>query len=161
MLNNTTALKPEKEKINIMDEFIAGARKGYDIGIKNMVPNIVLAFTIIQFLNKLGIMDVIGTVFSPIMALFGLPGQAVTVLVTSWLAMGSGVGVAASLFSNGIITAKHVTILMPAIYLMGAQLNYSGRCLGLSGLPSKYWKWGYIICIVNALLSMWVMNLIA
>lgn len=157
--NENAAAKPAKEKINIMNEFIGGCRRGLHIGINNMLPNIVLAFTLIKFLNALGIMDVIGKVCGPVMGIFGLPGEAATVLVTSWLAMGSGVGVAAALFSDGILTAAHVTILMPAIYLMGAQLNYSGRCLGISELPPKYWKWCFVICIINAFLAMWVMNL--
>ena len=95
------------------------------------------------------------------MALFGLPGEAVTVLLAAWLAMGSGVGVAASLFSNGIINGQHVTILMPAIYLMGAQLNYSSRCLGLAELPHKYWKWAFLVCILNAFIAMLIMRVIA
>lgn len=152
---------PKKQKINILDAFLEGARNGLNITFNNMVPNILLAFTIVQFINKLGILDIIGKIFSPVMAIFGLPGEAVTVLVTSWLAMGSGVGVAASLFTSGILTAKQVTIVMPAIYLMGAQLNYSGRCLGLSELPNKYYKWCFLICIVNAFIAMWIMNLFA
>ena len=150
-----------EQKTNVLDCFIEGARKGWDISIKNMMPNIVMAFTILQFINVLGIMDIIGTIFSPIMGIFGLPGEAITVLLSSWLAMGSGAGVAASLYAGGVLTMRHVTILMPAIYLMGAQLNYMSRCLGISNLPKKYWKWCLLVCILNAMIAMWIMNLIA
>ena len=116
---------------------------------------------LIKFLNELGALSYIGAIFGPCMGIFGLPGVAVTVLVTAWFAMGGGVGVAASLFMSGDINATHVTILMPAIYLMGAQLNYMGRCLGLSELPRKYWPLAFVICIVDAVIAMFIMRIVA
>ncbi len=148
-------------KGNIVDAFITGARKGWNLGINNMLPNLLLAFTLIEFLKKTGLLDLIGIAFGPLMGLFGLPGVAVTVLATSWLAMGAGVGATVSLFMSHAINPTHVTILMPAIYLMGAQLNYSGRCLGLSDLPKKYWPLCFGTCIFDAFVAMIIMRILA
>lgn len=148
-------------KVNVVDAFLAGARKGWTMGINNMLPNILLAFTMIEFLKKTGLLDLIGVIFGPMMGIFGLPGVAVTVLATSWLAMGAGVGVTVSLFMAGSINATHATILMPAIYLMGAQLNYMGRCLGLSEMPKKYWPLAFGMCIVDAVIAMFIMRFFA
>ena len=149
----------QEKKENILDCFLNGCRKGWDIGINSMLPNVVLAFTIMLVIQKTGLFDLIGRVCSPIMAIWGLPGEAITVLLAGWLAFASGVAVGLELLATGILTARDLTILAPAIFLMGAQLNYMGRCLGLSGLPSKYYKLCMLVCVCDALVSMWIMNL--
>nr|WP_299448625.1 hypothetical protein [uncultured Phascolarctobacterium sp.] len=99
-----------------------------------------------------------GKVFAPVMALWGLPGEAVTVLVSSLMSMGGGVGAAAGLMANNSLNAKDVTILLPAIYLMGSLVQYLGRCLGTAEVNSKYYGIMVGISVLNALLSMWVMK---
>jgi spore maturation protein SpmB len=54
-----------------------------------------------------------------------------------------------------------VTILLPAIFLMGAQVQYMGRCLGTAGVKSKYYPALFAISIVNAAISMLVMRFFA
>ena len=51
---------PKEQGMDVMGTFIEGARNGLKISFNNMVPNIVLAFTLVQFINKLGIMGFIG-----------------------------------------------------------------------------------------------------
>lgn len=69
----------EAKKKNIIDLFIEGCRKGWDTGISNMLPNVIMAFIIIKALNVTGLLKLLGTVFAPVMAVWGLPGEAVTV----------------------------------------------------------------------------------
>ncbi|EAX48360.1 nucleoside recognition domain protein [Thermosinus carboxydivorans Nor1] len=145
----------------ITDVFVDGARKGWNVAINSMLPNVLMAFVMIQFLKVTGLLDILGKVFAPIMALFGLPGQAVMVLVSAWLSMGGGVGVAASLYSQGILNNSHVTILLPAIILMGAQIQYMGRLLGTAGVQSRFYPMLFGICIVNAMIAMLIMRLFA
>ena len=87
---------------NPFDVFVVGARKGWNIAINNMIPNVLMAFTIAEILRILGVMAFIGSIFGPIMGIFGLPGEAVTVLLTAWLSASAGIGIASSLLSQGI-----------------------------------------------------------
>lgn len=147
-------------KKNIIDLFIDGCRKGFTTGTTNMMPNVIMAFIIIKALNVTGLLKLMGTVFSPVMALWGLPGEAVTVLMSAFMSMGGGIGAAAGLLSNGTLSAKDATVLMPAIYLMGSLVQYLGRCLGTAEVNSKYYGVMIGICVLNGLLAMWVMKII-
>ena len=77
---------------NLMDLFIDGARRGFTIATTSLLPNVVMAFVIIQALKVTGLLDIVGRVCEPIMALWGLPGEAATVLLASVMSMGGGVG---------------------------------------------------------------------
>lgn len=150
----------EAKKMNIIDMFIDGCRKGYNTGISNMMPNVIMAFIIIKALNVTGLLKMMGVVFAPVMALWGLPGEAVTVLMSAFMSMGGGIGAAAGLLSSGALTAKDATVLMPAIYLMGSMVQYLGRCLGTAEVQSKYYGVMVGIAILNGLLAMWVMKIL-
>ena len=146
---------------NPFDIFVVGARKGFHIAIHNLMPNVVMAYVIAEMLNLLGVMALIGHVFAPVMGLFGLPGEAVTVLLTAWLSSSAGTGVAISLLAKGVLTGHDLTILTPAIFLMGSQLQYMGRLLGVSDVPKKYWPLLMLTSMMNAVISMLVMRIVA
>ena len=143
---------------NPFDIFIIGARKGFNIAVNNLVPNILMAYAVSEVLRILGVMKMVGEIFGPLMFIFGLPGEAVTVLLTAWLSSPAAVGLAASMFANGILEPRHVTILMPAFFLMGAQLQYMGRLLGVADVPKRYWPLLMSASILNAMLAMLLMN---
>lgn len=144
---------------NPFDIFVIGARKGFIIATQNLLPNVLMAYTISYILTLVGAMELIGKVFGPAMGLFGLPGEAVTVLLTAWLSSSAGTGIAVSLLSTGVLNGAQATILIPAIFLMGSQLQYMGRLLGVADVPKKYWPLLMIASILNALVAMLVMNL--
>lgn len=146
---------------NPFDIFVVGARKGFHIAIHNLMPNVVMAYVIAEVLNLLGVMTLIGDVFAPVMGLFGLPGQAVTVLLTAWLSSSAGTGVAISLLAKGVLSGADITLLTPAIFLMGSQLQYMGRLLGVSDVPKKYWPLLMLTSMMNAVISMLVMRIVA
>lgn len=102
--------KTEKKK-NILDLFIDGARNGFTIGTTSLLPNVIMAFVIIRILDVTGLLHLIGIVCAPIMALWGLPGEAATVLVTAIMSMGGGIGVAMSLYTSGILDPAALTSL--------------------------------------------------
>lgn len=145
-------------KKSIIDVFVEGARKGFKVNLNSMVPNLIMAFVLIQALKVTGLLDLLGTVCAPIMTVFGLPGEGIMVLFAAWLAMGGGVGAAAGLFTEGILTPEQVSILIPAIFLMGAQAQYMGRCLGTAGVQGRFYGPLLLIAIVNAICSMLVMR---
>ena len=125
------------QKKTILDLFIDGARKGFTIGTTSLLPNVMMAFVIIRILDVTGLLQLIGVVFQPVMGLWGLPGEAATVLITALMSMGGGVGVAMSLYTAGSLDAMQVTVLLPAIYLMGNPVQNVGRCLGIAGVSTK------------------------
>ena len=45
---------------NPFDTFVIGARKGFQIGINNLLPNVLMAYTISEILKLLGVMEFIG-----------------------------------------------------------------------------------------------------
>ncbi len=149
----------EKKK-NILDLFVEGARRGFTIGTTSLLPNVMMAFVIIRILDVTGLLKIVGVVFSPIMALWGLPGEAATVLITALMSMGGGIGVAASLYNEGILDAAQITMLVPAIYLVGNPVQNVGRCLGISGVNTKHYGAIISICVINALLSIWAMRIV-
>ena len=104
-------------------------------------------------------MAFLGNLFAPAMALFGLPGESVTILLTAWLSYSAGIGVAVNLLSNNTIDMIQVTILAPALLLMGSQIQYMGRLLGVVEVPKKYWPMLMTISVVNALISMVIMKI--
>lgn len=145
-------------KKNVVDLFVDGARRGFNIAITNMMPNVIMAFIFIKALQVSGLLTLIGKVFGPVMALWGMPGEAATVLVAAFMSMGGGVGVAASLYTAGVLTPADVTALLPAIYIMGNPVQNVGRCLGTAEVDTKYYTGITLICIVNSLICIWVMK---
>lgn len=143
--------------MNLYDTFLEGMRKGLKIAALNMLPNVVVAFVLIKALQITGLLDQIGTFFTPVMQIFHLPGEAVTVLLSTFLSAGGGVGAAAGLYSHEVLNSVHLSILMPAIFLMGAQVQYAGRILGVIGIKSKHFPALFLISLVNALMAMLTM----
>jgi len=146
---------------NPFDIFVIGARKGFQVATNNLLPNVLMAFVIAEILNLVGVMEIVGKLFAPLMGIFGLPGQAVTVLLTTWLSAGAGTGIAVSLFNKGILNGTHVTILIPALFLMGSQLQYMGRLLGVADVPKKYWPLLMLTSILNTCIAMIIMRFLA
>lgn len=163
---NTTATTPTTPpaattpKKTVLDLFVEGGRKGWTIGTTSLLPNVVMAFVIIRALDITGLLHWIGVIFEPIMALWGLPGEAATVIVTSIMSMGGAASVAASLFMDGHLDPIQLSTLVPGIYLMGNPVQNIGRCLGISGTNTKHYIPILVISVINVLLSIWAMRLI-
>ena len=65
MTEKTTSTNP-------LDIFIVGVRKGINIALLNLTPNVLMAFVFAHMLTLLGVMDFLGQHCGPFMALFGL-----------------------------------------------------------------------------------------
>lgn len=148
------------KKQNVLDMFVDGARRGFTIATMNLMPNVVMAFVIIRALEVTGLLTLVGKIFAPIMALWGLPGEAAAVLLAAFMSMGGGIGVAASLLMAQHLNVADITVLMPAIYLMGNPVQNIGRCLGTAEVNTRYYPAIIGICVLNALLSIWAMRLV-
>jgi spore maturation protein SpmB len=142
------------KKMMITDVFVNGAFQGWNIATHSTIPNVLMAFVIIKMLNISGALDFIGTCLGPVMAIFGLPGEAAMIL------LGGGVGVAVALFDKGAVDGTQLAIVIPAIYLMGSQVQYMGRCLGVIGIQGSDMFKIMAVPPIVALLSLWVMRLV-
>ena len=154
-MNNT-----DTQSKNPFDVFVIGARKGWNIAVNNMIPNVLMAFAIAHILDLLGVLNFMSVIFGPVMGIFGLPGQAVMALLTAWLSLSAGVGMAVSLAGQGLLNGTHLTILLPAMVLMGSQLQYMGRLLAVADVKKKYWPLLMLTSILNAIIAMFIMRIL-
>jgi len=81
----------------ITDVFVEGARKGWDIAVKNTIPNVLMAFVIIHILKVSGALSVIGKFLGFIMLPLGLPGESIAVFMAAFLSWGGSAGVLVAL----------------------------------------------------------------
>jgi spore maturation protein SpmB len=139
--------------------FVDGAREGWRIGIHSLLPNMVMAFTIIKILEDTGVMRFLGKFCAPVMALFGVPGEAIMALVAALLSIAGGVGVAAGLMASGTLSGPDVTIILPGIFLLGGQVQNIGRILGVIGVPSRFYPMLWSVTLLNAIIGMLLMRL--
>ncbi|MBP3438112.1 MAG: YjiG family protein [Sutterella sp.] len=146
---------------NPFDIFIVGLRKGLNIGLYSLLPNVLMAFVLTYMLQLFGVMDFLGRTCGGVMSVFDLPGQAITVLLATWLSCGAGVGVAASLAASGVLNNHDITILAPAFILMASQIQYMGRLLGVADVPKKYWPVLMLNSVFMASIAMVIMRFVA
>lgn len=148
------------EKPLITDVFVKGARQGWDLATKSMLPNLVMAFVLIKALNVTGLLHYIGLVFEPMMSVFGLPGESAMILASSWLSVGGGLGVLIAFITEGVMSGEQVAIILPSMFIMGGQLQYMGRCLGVIGIKDKMLYVIMLIPIVMAIAALSFMSII-
>ncbi len=134
-------------------------QKGLTIAVKFMLPAIIAAFVLIEVLKTSGLLNWIGSTFTPVMGILGLPGEALAVLITAWASAAGAIGLIAAMGSAEILTPTHVAILLPGVLLMGSQLQFVGRILATAGLKNRYIPLMMTIGFVNSLLSMLFMRL--
>ena len=104
--NTAAAAAPAKaKKPSIVDTFLKGCAKGFKVGIENITPAMILGYVLVYILKETGLMDILGTVMSPVMGLFGLPGEAFAVLISAFFAKASGCATAASMYEAGALAA--------------------------------------------------------
>jgi spore maturation protein SpmB len=148
-------------KKGFIDVFLGGAKKGVNLWFNAMVPGVVLGYSAIEIFKVTGILDLISRLFTPIMGIFGLPGEAMSVLLTSFLALSGGCAAAAALAANGILNATQATIILPMILCMGSQMQFVGRVLAVADIPSKKYGINCLIGIICAIIAGLVMKFIA
>ena len=55
------------KKPSIISTFLGGCYRGFEVGIKNIVPAMILGYTLVYILQATGVMDLLGSVLSPVM----------------------------------------------------------------------------------------------
>ncbi len=158
------ASAPEKseneKKTSIITLFMKGCYDGYNIGVKNILPAMILGYTLVYILQATGLMDLLGTVFAPVMGLFGLPGEAFAVLISAFFAKAAGAATGANMYATGILTMSQAAMMLPACMLMGTLIGHYARIVLVSGANQK-WHWLLILTpLFDAALSLWIMKIL-
>ena len=149
-----------KQKLSVVEEFVAGAKKGFYIGAEMIAPAMVLAFVLIQFLTITGLMTVVGKALGPVMAIFGLPGEAIVALVAAFFAKAAGCATAATLYSKGLINASQATILFPACVTMGTLIGHFVRIVIVSNANKKWHPLLLAVPLLDAVIVMFLTRIL-
>ena len=144
--------------MNALEVFISGLRKGAAIGVRFMLPALIAAFVVIEMLQVSGVLRLLAEHVSDVMAVFGLPGEALAVLIAAWASDAGAIGMVAGLASRGLLTPEQVAILLPGILLMGSQLQFFGRILAVAGVSSERVPVMMAIGLMNAVGAMLIMR---
>lgn len=142
------------KKTPIVEVFLGGCKKGFYAGVELILPAMILGYVIVQFLQLTGIMDSLSVVFGPVMGIFGLPGEAIVVLISAFFAKASGCATAAMLFAEGTLTVGQATILYPACILMGTLVGHYVRIILVSNTNKKWHGLLLAIPIIDAMFAM-------
>lgn len=155
-----TAKAEIRPKKTIVEIFLAGCSSGFKIGVELIIPAMILGYTIVQFFQLTGLMNLLGGVFKPVMALFGLPGEGVVVLISAFFAKASGCATAAMMYANGTLTLAQATILFPACILMGTLVGHYARIVLVTKANRKWHGLLLAIPIIDAALSMIITRIV-
>lgn len=150
----------ENKILGLMPSFLKGANAGINTVLKVVLPNVIFAFALTQVLRLSGVLALLGNILSPVMGIFGLPGEAAFPLVLALIAFGGSLGSTASLVASGVLTGTHAFIMIPFIYLTGSIPQFTGRILSVTGVKAKHFSIIYVISFFTAVLSMFIMRLI-
>ncbi|MDI6810211.1 MAG: nucleoside recognition domain-containing protein [archaeon] len=93
-----------------------------------IIPIMVVAFLVIDFLFTRGIMNYISILFDPILRVLDLPGEVITALIADLAHFSAGYAIIAALLAKEVITAKQalITLLIGSILVITlVYLKYS------------------------------------
>ena len=138
--------------------FMEGSKKGFYVGLNNILPAMVLGFTIVQFLQLTGLVPLLGSVFGPVMGIFGLPGESVIVLVSAFFAKAAGAATAANMYAQGMINEIQATILLLPCMLMGTLVGHYARIVLVANANPAHRVALLIIPIIDSIVGMLAMR---
>lgn len=152
--NKTEAVK----KQSVIEVFMAGARKGRGVAVNTIMPAMVLGYVLVQVFKVTGIMDVLAGVCGPVMGLFGLPGEAITVLISAFFAKAAGAATAFNLYREGVLTAAQATICIMPSMLMGTLVGHYARIVLVTETNKKYTGLMFLIPLIDSVIGMLLMR---
>ena len=136
-------------------------KQGFTLWFNNLVPAVLFGYVVVVFLNVTGLMNVLGLMFTPIMGLFGLPGEAAACIITSYMTLPAGCAMTAAMVQQGTLTARQATVLFPMMYAVASNLLYIGRVLGGANVDSKKYPVYIAIGLICACIGGFVLNILA
>ena len=155
----TTAAAPAKKK-GFIDVFLDGGKRGVNMWLNGLVPGAIVGYLLTQILQVSGIMTVLGKVFSPIMGIFNLPGEAVACIMTSFFSLVSSCASAAALATNGVMSGEQIAIICPMLVCVGSGIQFLGRMLSVADVPGKQYGVNLVISVICAAIAGLLMRVI-
>ncbi|MBQ6583262.1 MAG: nucleoside recognition protein [Mogibacterium sp.] len=149
-----------QKRPSVIDTFLKGCYRGFEVGMKNITPAMILGYTLVYILQETGLMTLLGTVLAPVMHIFGLPGEAFAALISAFFAKAAGCAAAASMYETGLLTLGQATMLLPACILMGTLIGHYARIVLVSGANKKWHGLLIAIPLLDAALSLYIMKII-
>ena len=137
-------------KKNIIEVFMGGCKKGFYIGVEMILPAMILGYAIVQFLTLTGLVDIVGNIFGPVMGIFGLPGEAVVVLISAFFSKAAGAATAANMYA---------TLIIPCM-LMGTLIGHYARIVLVANVSQKYRTIMLAIPIIDSIVGMLIMRFV-
>ena len=151
--NTGNAIVNSKPKKTAVEIFMGGAKKGFYIGVEQILPAMIMGYVIVQFLQLTGLVDILGNIF-------GLPGESVVVLIAAFFAKAAGAATAANLFAQGLITAPQATILIMPCMLMGTLVGHYARIVLVANASTKYRMLLLAVPIFDAIVGMLIVRVL-
>lgn len=148
----------QQAKKSVVEVFMKGCRRGFYIGCDQILPAMILGYVIIQMLKLTGVIPLLSSVFGPVMGLFGLPGISIVVLISAFFTKAAGAASAASLYTEGVLTAAQCTILIMPCMLMGTLIGHFARIILVSGVNTKHRTWMLAVPIFDSIIGMLMMR---
>lgn len=136
---------------NQSEQLKTALKKSFTV-LKKVIPIMVVAFLVVDFLFTLDVMDYISSLFDPVLRVLDLPGECITALIADLAHFSAGYATVAALLTKGAITAKQaiLTLLIGSILIITmAYLKYS-----ISMNISLFGKLGVKITVINYMSSM-------
>lgn len=149
-----------ENKQGIVEIFLAGCKKGFYIGVNTILPSMILGYVILQFLDLTGLTSLLGIVFKPVMGAFGLPGEAVTVLISAFLSKASGAGAAAALYESGVLSAAQCAVCLMPSMLMGTLVGHFVRVVMVADTNPKFRLPMIAVALIDSAIGMWIMRIL-
>lgn len=160
MSEKTAVSAAPAKKASVVDTFLKGCVRGFKVGIENITPAMILGYTLVYILQATGLMDLLGTIFAPVMGLFGLPGEAFAVLISAFFAKASGCATAATMYAAGTLTLGQASMLLPTCILMGTLIGHYARIVLVTDSNKKWHPLLLVIPLLDAAISLVVMRVI-
>lgn len=147
-------------KKNLVEVFMNGCKRGFYIGVEQILPAMILGYVIVQFLKLTGLVNILERVFGPVMSIFGLPGESVVVLISAFFSKAAGAATAANLFASGSINSVQATILIIPCMLMGTLIGHYARIVLVADTNKKHRAIMLAVPIIDSIVGMVLMRLI-
>ena len=119
--------------------------------LKKVIPTLVIAFLIIDFLLISGGMEVISGIFEPVLHIFGLPGECITAIMADLIHFSAGYATVSALLQSGVINAKQAILTLLVGSILTITMIYVKHSFSM--YVSLFGKLGVKISVVNYSLS--------
>lgn len=115
--------------------------------LKKVIPTLVIAFLIIDFLLISGGMEVISGIFEPVLHIFGLPGECITAIMADLIHFSAGYATVSALLQSEVINAKQAILTLLVGSILTITMIYMKHSFSM--YVSLFGKLGVKISIVN------------